>query len=85
MMSANWVRKGSLAALVAVPCLGVAFLGVLPTGLTLPSLRNAETRAFNLDGQNLATPAAQQAAEEPVEVFLNNWQNTVREPPSPRL
>jgi hypothetical protein len=86
MMSSKWVRNGSVAALVAVPCLAVAFLGGnLFGGFSLPGLQLAETREFNLNGQNLSVPAAQPTADQPVEVFLNDWQNTVREPPSPRV
>jgi len=86
MMSSNWVRSGSLAGLVALPALAVAFLGGELTGLSIPAPQSAETREFNLNGQNLVVPGpAKQAAEQPVEVFLNNWQNTVRTPPSPRL
>lgn len=85
MMSSNWVRNGSLAGLVALPALAVAFLGGDLTGLSIPSPQSAETREFNLNGQNLTVPATAPATEQPVDVFLNNWQNTVRTPPSPRL
>lgn len=80
----SWVRSGSLAAMVAVPALAVAFLGI--GGLHVPTRFNVgETREFNLSGQNLAAPWAAQAGEEPIDLFLTNWQNTVRTPPSPRL
>ncbi len=80
----SWVRTGSLAAMIAVPALAVAFLGGdLLSGLSVPSLQISETRDFNLNGQNLAAPV--NATTDSVEVFLGNWQNTVRTPPSPRI
>lgn len=81
--SLSGVRGVSLAALVAVPSMAVAFLGL--GGVNLPRFQVSETRQFNASGQQMTTPSATTDAEQPVEVFLNNWQNTVRTPPSPRL
>lgn len=82
--SKSVVRTGSLAALVAVPVLAFAFLGSdLLAGLSLPSIQTSETRDFNFNGQNLAAPV--NATDDSVDVFLGNWQNTVRTPPSPRI
>lgn len=79
--SNSLVRGGSIAALVAVPALSVAFLGSnLVAGLTLPTMNVSDTREFNQSGQNLAAPASNDT-----EVFLDTWQNTVRNPPSPRI
>jgi hypothetical protein len=80
--SLNGVRGLSILALVAVPAFAVAFLGL--GGVNLPSWQLSETRNFNLNGQNIAVPTAIEA-EQPVDMFLNNWQNTVRVPPSPRV
>jgi hypothetical protein len=80
--SLNGVRSLSIAALVAVPVFAVAFLGL--GGFDLPAWQMNETRTFNLNGQNIAVPAAIEA-DQPVDLFLNNWQNTVRIPPSPRV
>lgn len=78
----SWVRSGSLAAVIAVPALALAFLGSdMLSGLSVPGFQISETREFNLNGQNLAAPAAADSAE----IFLGNWQNTVRTPPSPRI
>jgi hypothetical protein len=82
--SKGLVRTGSVAALIAVPALAVAFLGSdLLAGLSLPNCQISETRDFNYNGQNLAAPA--NATTDSVDVFLGNWQNTVRTPPSPRI
>ncbi|MBX7105328.1 MAG: hypothetical protein K1X57_14690 [Gemmataceae bacterium] len=79
------MRKTSIAAVVAVPALAVAFLGGnLLAGFELPSLNVSDTREFNAGGQNLAAPA-KVTADDKAEVFLGTWQNTVRNPPSPRL
>jgi hypothetical protein len=84
MNKQSWIRAGSLAAFVAVPALAVAFLGSdLCAGFCVPGVQISETREFNSKGQNLAAPAAD--ANSPVDVFLGNWQNTVRTPPSPRI
>ena len=83
MNTKSWVRAGSLAAFVAVPALAVAFLGGdLLAGFSVPGLQISETREFNKTGQTLAAPAT---ADSSVDVFLGNWQNTVRTPPSPRI
>lgn len=82
MNSRNGVRSLSIAALVAVPAFAVAFLGL--GGFSVPSWQMSETRTFNHNGQNIAVPAAIEA-DQPVDLFLNNWQNTVRIPPSPRV
>lgn len=81
--SKSWVRAGSLAAIVAVPALALAFLGSdMLAGISLPGLHISETREFNRNGQNLAAPAA---ISDSADVFLGDWQNTVRTPPSPRI
>jgi len=81
------VQCGSVAALIAIPALAVAFLsGSLAGGLSLPSLQLSETREFNRAGQNLTVPAdTKEKVGEPVEIFLGDWQNTTRIPPSPRV
>lgn len=81
-MKMNCVRTASIAALVAVPAMAVAFLGL--GGLDLPRFQMTDTRSFNANGQALTAPATIEA-DQPVEIFLNNWQNTVRTPPSPRV
>jgi hypothetical protein len=80
--SMSGVRGASLAALVAVPALAVAFLGL--GGFDLPRFQVNETRQFNANGQQMTQPTTTET-EQPVEIFLNNWQNTVRTPPSPRI
>lgn len=85
MSKANWMRTGSVAAVVAIPALAVAFLGGnLGASFEVPSAQVAETRSFNLNGQNLSAPA-KISASDANEVFLGTWQNTVRNPPSPRI
>jgi hypothetical protein len=86
MPNCNWVRCGSLAAVIAVPALAVAFLGGnLFSGSVVPgTVSVTDTRDFYFSGQQLSTPAPA-AAPQQAEEFLGNWQNTVRTPPSPRI
>ena len=78
------VRCGSLAAVVAVPALAVAFFGFGAGAFSFGNPQVSETRDFNRGGQNVTVPAGASDAA-PAEVFLENWQNTVRTPPSPRI
>ncbi|MFL5328021.1 MAG: hypothetical protein ACJ8C4_03845 [Gemmataceae bacterium] len=85
-MSKNWVRTGTVAAVLAVPALAVAFLGSsLTAGLSIPSLQLAETRDFNRAGQTIAVTTEKKDAPEQVEIYLGDWQNTVRTAPTPRV
>lgn len=87
MPTCNWVRCGSLATVVAVPSLAVAFLGGnLFSGSIVPDRAPiAETRDFYYSGQKLTAPTAPAKETQQAEEFLGNWQNTVRTPPSPRI
>jgi hypothetical protein len=85
-MSKNLVRTGTVAAVLAVPALAVAFLGSsLTAGLSVPSLQLAETRDFNRAGQTIAVSTEKKNATEKVEAYLGEWQNTVRTEPTPRV
>ena len=81
--NANWVRTGSVAALIAVPALAVAFL--FTAGASVPSFQVKETREFNHAGQNIGVTTQPKNAVNEVNVFLGEWQNTVRNSPTPRV
>jgi hypothetical protein len=81
--NAKWVRTGSMAALIAVPTLAVAFL--FTAGASVPSFQVKETREFNHAGQNIGVQTQTKDAVEQVDVFLGEWQNTVRTSPTPRV
>ena len=83
--SRSWVRSGSIAAMVAVPALAIAFLGGdILAGRNLPSLQIGATRDFTAHGSTLSNPAKATATDSN-EVFLGTWQNTVIIPPTPRV
>jgi hypothetical protein len=81
-------RTMTWAALVLVPALAVVALGtglsLFATGPAAPGgLLVAETRDFAAQG-DAVTAVANPTHAANVEQFMDDWQNTVRLPPSPR-
>lgn len=81
-------RTLTWAVLVLVPALAIVALGsglsLLATGPAAPGgLLVAETRDFATNGDAVAA-TVNPANAGPVDQFMDEWQNTVRLPPSPR-
>lgn len=77
------LKTWSVAALVAVPTLAAAFL--FTASLSVPAPQLAETRDFNRAHQNIGVTTQSKETVEQVDVFLGEWQNTVRDSPTPRV
>ena len=84
----NASRTLTWAVLIVVPALAIVALGtglsLFATGPAAPGgLLVAETRDFATHG-DAVTAAVTPANAGPVDQFMDEWQNTVRIPPSPR-